>query len=1064
MIDIHLYRSRIGNFFPRIRKLKTIKTNDDYLEHRLGRIFLISCIVISILAYFSEGFEEDEKSSNVGFMGVKKYRLTGVNKIQGRTFRVIGVKHTSNYQARMLHGNIKKGIINMHVNIRSIYNKMSEVKNLLKKENPHILGISEAELKKNHDINTLKVPGYDFLLPPSWEVYGKARVVVYIKKSLHYEIVPILQNPEVQTVWFRAGFKNKKKIYFSHQYREHTSTMGSSLASQRKTLEIMLAQWEDAVVHDSHDQFNEVHIMGDMNLDTLNDRWIQPDYSLLSLSKMVLNCCSMNNFSQLVNKVTRVQYNSVSMSTSMSCIDHLYCNSRHRISPVKVISFGSSDHDAILYTRYSKEPTPPSRTIRKRSYKDFKVEDYVTDISKIDFSDVYQSRDVDYAVELLTHKLVAVLNVHAPWIIFQQRKHFVPWLTPETKEMMVERDRCKEQAKDMATSDSDSTSVKQIELWKKYKRLRNTINNNIKKEEIAYKKGKVKDCNGCPSKVWGLAKKLMDWTSPGPPTQLEVEENKKITLYTKARDLSRVMNEFFISKVQKILNGLRQVPEDLSGCRQIMGDRNLSLSLSFITVRKVRSILSSLKSTTSTAVDQLDNFAIKLAAPHIAGPLHHVITLSILQQKFPDTWKLTKIVPLHKKKSTLKKENYRPVAILSPLSKVLEKVLHEQVYHYFERNTLFHPSLHGYRQGRSTMTALLSMYDKWVTAASQGKLSGVVLVDLSAAFDLVSPSLLIKKLQVYGLEDDIINWISSYLTQRYQSVWIDHVYSNFLENSIGVPQGSILGPLLFLIFFNDLPTYMRGDIDCYADDSTVSASAEKIEDIGAVLSHDCEQLSSWMVANSFKLNADKTHLLTIGTSSRLNKVERDMVVTMDGVTLKQSSEKVEELLGVKVQNDLKWSRQIEQLTSKLKTRVAGLQKIRYVMNRGTRKNIVQGVFNSILCYCIPLFGGCNKAELNQLQVQQNRAAQCVLGLPFRTSRSILFEKLGWTTLQQLVAYHTIITIFRIKKKVEPEHLASYLFRDNIYDNIIVKISDKDYYRNSFIYRGSTLWNKAPKFL
>ena len=192
-----------------------------------------------------------------------------------------------------------------------------------------------------------------------------------------------------------------------------------------------------------------------------------------------------------------------------------------------------------------------------------------------------------------------------------------------------------------------------------------------------YKKSKVADCQDSPTKLWGLAKRFMNYTSPGPPSQLEVKEDRRVTLYTKSRDLARIMNEYFITKVKKVVEGLRQVPEDLSGCRKIMGGRKLSLSLKFVTVKKVKSLLLSLKNKTSTSMDQLDNFAVKLLAHHIAGPLHHVVTLSVLQHKFPDAWKYTKIVPLNKKKSTLSRENYRPVAILSPLSKVLEKIFYQ---------------------------------------------------------------------------------------------------------------------------------------------------------------------------------------------------------------------------------------------------------------------------------------------------------------------------------------------------------------------------------------------------
>ena len=136
------------------------------------------------------------------------------------------------------------------------------------------------------------------------------------------------------------------------------------------------------------------------------------------------------------------------------------------------------------------------------------------------------------------------------------------------------------------------------------------------------------------------------------------------------------MNEYFIEKVRVIIKNLRKVPVDLSGCSKIMSGKRLSLSLNHVSVMKVQKMLSSLKNKTSSSVDELDNLSVKLAAKYIAGPLHHVITLSIMQQKFPSSWKFTKIVPLHKKNSPLKKENYRPVAILSPLSKVLEKVLY----------------------------------------------------------------------------------------------------------------------------------------------------------------------------------------------------------------------------------------------------------------------------------------------------------------------------------------------------------------------------------------------------
>ena len=135
--------------------------------------------------------------------------------------------------------------------------------------------------------------------------------------------------------------------------------------------------------------------------------------------------------------------------------------------------------------------------------------------------------------------------------------------------------------------------------------------------------------------------------------------------------------------------------------------KQCKLGLAHVTVMKVNKLLKTLKNSRSISIDELDNFSVKVAADIIDKPLHHIITLSILQKKFPSSWKLSKVIPLHKKGSKLERKNYRPVAILSPLSKMLEKIIYEQIYEYFSRNKIFHSDLHGYRKYRSTKTALV---------------------------------------------------------------------------------------------------------------------------------------------------------------------------------------------------------------------------------------------------------------------------------------------------------------------------------------------------------------------
>ena len=682
----------------------------------------------------------------------------------------------------------------------------------------------------------------------------------------------MIEDEHLQTIWVKFGLKNSKAGYYCHTYREHTSNLGNSLQAQKEKLNQLVGQCERALTHGYPCEPNEIYVLGDMNIDSYRGRWLQRDYHLYSLAQIIHEFCNNNNVSQVVEDLTRAQYNSVAGKTDVSCIDHIYTNCTYKCSVPTVTTFGDSDHDIVGFVRLSKEPPAPTRTVRKRSYKYFEKQQFLHDLAEVDWTDVLTCRGVDEAVSCFTSKFKYVLDMHAPWTVFQERKIYKSWISKETKIMMDKRDELKKKAVEISANNSENEATdEEKEAWQRYRKLRNKINNAKKNDEVKYKKEKVKENLDSVSGLWRSVKTFKNWKSTGSPSQI----SKDNVMYTKAKDVAVIMNEFFVEKIQKLKIKFFDAPPNYDHCYKAMAGKTCSLGLKYVSMKKVLKILKNLKPSKSIGVDEIDSYSLKIAADIIAPAVHHITTLSIMQRKFPTSFKFAKVIPLHKKLSRLDRKNYRPVSILSPLSKVLERVLYEQIYEYFSKNSIFHANLMGFRKNRSTLTAALQMYDRWVSGARHGRLNGVVLLDLSAAFDLVDSKLLVEKLRIYGMEDDFAEWVTCYLTNRKQAVWIDHILSDWLDVSVGVPQGSILGPLLFIIFANDLPQCLTCQVDSYADDSTLTSTKDSIEELNDDLNHNCYLVNQWMYQNQLCLNADKTHLLITGTSQRLSRMNID---------------------------------------------------------------------------------------------------------------------------------------------------------------------------------------------
>ena len=556
----------------------------------------------------------------------------------------------------------------------------------------------------------------------------------------------------------------------------------------------------------------------------------------------------------------------------------------------------------------------------------------------------------------------------------------------------------------------------------KYKKMKRFVAKHIDKAKKKFYESYFKKYSNDGRKQWDMINQLLNRKTKTKTKISKLHYNDQTI--TNSQHIADSFNEFFCNIAQKLKDENLHRPSETTFSAS---SRNLIfMTADDCTTNEIENIINELK---NKATSDVSIVPLKFICDIISPVIQHLTSASINQGIFPTRLKCAKIIPLHKGGSTTEITNYRPISLLSCFSKIYEKLMHARLTKFLTVNNILYKSQYGFRSGHNCEHALLEAQCKLNDALKKKQIAVLLLLDFSKAFDMVDHDILLRKLEHYGIRGSYLDWFTSYLTNRQQFVFVNNHSSKKLSLKYSVPQGSILGPTLFLLYVNDLPEVSKlADFIFFADDANIIITADNYIDLSEKVNSVINLVQNWVKNNGLKLNITKTKYMIF-----TNKTNQELIISLDGQRIIESD--CERFLGVMVDSRLSWSHHINLLATKISRNAGILYKLKGIVSDSILKMLYNSFVQSHLNYCSSVWGLGSNNSISKLFIAQKKAIRAienkcnvyfydkVTGSTPCHTKSI-FNRNKILTVHNLIAKNCLVQLHKVCLNVTPANLSA----------------------------------------